>query len=71
MLNNYTIYKHASTPATVPTTGHLIRKRQEKKDKKNILLKIVMWAEKGKSVNCRMIVFYESEYIVLRLRKKN
>ena len=34
MLINYTIYIHASTPATVPPTGHLIRKRQEKKKQK-------------------------------------
>ena len=34
MLNNYTIYIHASTAATVPPTGHLIRKRQEKKKPK-------------------------------------
>ena len=32
--DNYTTYVHGSTPATVPPTWHLIRKRQKKQKKK-------------------------------------
>ena len=73
ILNNYTTYGHASTPATVQPTWHLIRKRQEKKNKqKHVPLEDCN--VRGKGGKCQLedesFLFYKSKYRVLRLRIK-